>query len=513
MILIPVLLSAQEKQDRILHPDHEQEWAVARNHLHRFYGYSGAGLQRMYGTDTYHAFYDSKAEVFAVVADNEYSPYISYPILAYGKGNRMWSGEYTSDQHVISSILNSYDVQLKYMKHKQLQTLSINSVSPEGVKPLLGDIEYGQNGIYNRSFPRMQHDGRDSLCKAGCGAVALAQILTMYRHEVQPSGIVSYSMASGSRHEADLADYKINWGNMQESDTTSLLFAAAASVGSEMSPVSTSSYLRKVRHALITNWGYSSRAEYLQNDDDSTSLIRIYDELDNGRPVILSGSNHMFVCDGYNHDFLHYNFGWEGYCNGWYRTMIVPQMHDGQLPFDAMVAGIMPDGVSKQEYLYKEVTVSKAGTLTQILSDPEKYGLKSLKVSGYINGDDIAVLRKMCGGEDSGSQDKWIGCLESLDLSEANIVSGGVYFTELLDGYVIRPFEAYKDVIGEFMFCECFTLRHISLPRSARIVENFAFLGCRALRTVDFNGTEGKIYPKAFQNCESLETPVKVFGF
>ena len=74
----------------------------------------------MYGTDTYHAFYDSKAEVFAVVADNEYSPYISYPILAYGKGNRMWSGEYTSDQHVISSILNSYDVQLKYMKRKQL---------------------------------------------------------------------------------------------------------------------------------------------------------------------------------------------------------------------------------------------------------------------------------------------------------------------------------------------------------------------------------------------------------
>lgn len=64
-----------------------------------------------------------------------------------------------------------------------------------------------------------------------------------------------------------------------------------------------------------------------------------------GSPMPLmpsSGSSHIFVCDGYNQDFLHYNFGWEGDCNGWYRAIVIPSMNDSQLPFTSMIAGISP---------------------------------------------------------------------------------------------------------------------------------------------------------------------------
>lgn len=63
------------------------------------------------------------------------------------------------------------------------------------------------------------------------------------------------------------------------------------------------------------------------------------------------------------------------------------------------------------------------------------------------------------------------------------------------------------------MFFQSRNLRHIALPHAASIVDDFAFAGCIALRTVEFNGTAGKIYSTAFQDCRRLETPVPVFEF
>jgi hypothetical protein len=100
--------------------------------------------------------------------------------------------------------------------------------------------------------------------------------------------------------------------------------------------------MRNFRPALICNWGYSPRAKYIKDSNDSELLETVYEELDSGRPVVVSGSSHIFVCDGYNQDFLHYNFGWEGDCNGWYRAIVIPSMNDSQLPFTSMIAGISP---------------------------------------------------------------------------------------------------------------------------------------------------------------------------
>ena len=45
----------------------------------------------------------------------------------------------------------------------------------------------------------------------------------------------------------------------------------------------------------------------------------IHTELDAKRPIYYRGGNHAFVCDGIDADgLMHINWGWEGYCNGYF---------------------------------------------------------------------------------------------------------------------------------------------------------------------------------------------------
>jgi hypothetical protein len=114
----------------------------------------------------------------------------------------------------------------------------------------------------------------------------------------------------------------------------------------------------------------------------------------------------------------------------------------------------------------------------------------------------------MCGGAAPDGTPGWTGSLMTLDLSDANIVSGGLYYTETIDTQM--QFHASKDVIGQFMFIDCNTLRDIVLPRTVRFVDDYAFFGCPSLQHVDLGGAEGNICATAFRECARLETPLPI---
>lgn len=545
------------------HPDYGKDWVVARNYLNSLCGYTGLDLRLKYASETVLGFSDDKAKVFAAVAASDYHQYIAEPLLAYGIGNRMWDSDDMNDP--VLPIFGQYDAQLKHLKAREQLWRNLPESeydrSPEGVEPLLGNMEYGQKGTYNMLFPKMHYEGKDSLCMAGCTAVALAQVLAMYRSPIQPSGKAVFTLKSGQEQSVCLDDYSVNWSDMQKRDTAALVFACAASIRSDMSPYATSGKMRNIEAALIDNWGYSPQVEYIAQSTDPDKLARIYDELDSGRPVIVSDESHSFVIDGYHKDFLHFNLGWNGHCNGWYKTLIIPSYSAPQLPFKSMIAGIRPLDPSQVQIC--EITLAEAGTLAETLSEIQQRYITSLKIAGQVNGEDLALLRQMAGGEGLWDRGSWSGSLMELDLSEARIVSGGRYYSAPADYYSISghyfkdgkkifysyefpdvseeewrviteyglndrgtyiyertddgkywmTYKAFKDVIGMYMFFESRNLRHIALPHKARLVDDFAFAGCTALRTVELNGTAGKIYSTAFQGCGRLETPVPVFEF
>ena len=160
-----------------------------------------------------------------------------------------------------------------------------------------------------------------------------------------------------------------------------------------------------------------------------------------------------------------------------------------------ILAALLPVCVFGQ----KTVNVAKGGTLASLISEDEKYSIEILKVTGELNGDDIALLRDMAGNNASGELTE--GILYSLDLSKAKIVEGGGRY---IDATLIQMeagakissetgfhFSTQNDVFPQWAFTGCARLRSISLPKDIIEIGEYAF----------YNGNlEEVIIPKSVQN-------------
>ena len=90
-----------------------------------------------------------------------------------------------------------------------------------------------------------------------------------------------------------------------------------------------------------------------------------------------------------------------------------------------------------------EIHLSAGGTLSQFITDENKYTIKKLKVSGYLNSDDIRLLREMAGRNKNGVETD--GIMSYLDVSEATIVAGGK------EGYY-SSYKTTDNVWGNYFF-------------------------------------------------------------
>ncbi len=125
------------------------------------------------------------------------------------------------------------------------------------------------------------------------------------------------------------------------------------------------------------------------------------------------------------------------------------------------------------------VVLDRAGTLAEVIGASEAVNLKRLSIKGDMNGSDFAFLRGILGGNPNhnlGSSSHLKGVLNTIDLSETNIVEGGTPY----DGYRYTV----KDAVSTGLFEGCVNLKEISLPKSAVAVESDAFEGCSGLEVL-----------------------------
>lgn len=149
----------------------------------------------------------------------------------------------------------------------------------------------------------------------------------------------------------------------------------------------------------------------------------------------------------------------------------------------------------------KEIEVTTAGTLPELISDDEKYTITELTLTGELNGTDILYLREMAGSDYVGEATE--GQLSVLDMSGASIVSGGDrYFTHFLYGDM-HTIDAY---VGDFMFYGCTSLTDFSMPVNATLIGMSAFYGCTGLVSADIPDPVTAIGESAYQNCTALRT-------
>jgi len=175
---------------------------------------------------------------------------------------------------------------------------------------------------------------------AGCTAVATAQVMKYHQY---PSSYAWNSMPNtdGAYATASLLREIGNVINMNYTCTGSFKPTSA------------------IVPALENYFGYSTSATYANYT--STSYVTVRSELNNNRPVILSGTDarfgnyggHTWVCDGYiagyycaGFNTLHFHMNWGFYygsCNGYYAFNLFNPNYTENYVFNSdlkMVTGI-----------------------------------------------------------------------------------------------------------------------------------------------------------------------------
>lgn len=204
---------------------------------------------------------------------------------------------------------------------------------------LLKTVNLNQNKIYFNAKYAPEYNGR--LCLAGCGPVAMATVMAYHKWpETAGVGSESYTTSTnGIELTCDFeAEEPINWSLIKSgvvsagkaSDECSrLLYQCGVAMHANYDPSFTEAYVAAIVYALREVFCYDActmvgRVAFADEDEWDDVM---YNELDNNRPVIVcaqGGLNdwdrHIFVVDGYNTTgFYHYNLGWGGQNNGYYR--------------------------------------------------------------------------------------------------------------------------------------------------------------------------------------------------
>ncbi len=508
-------------------------------------------------------FSDRYHKCFAVVARKAVWPLVGEPMLAYGVGTIMPNSQEDPDNY--EDVLQPFRLQIAALKatvDKASQAIWQLPYQPrnEAVEPLLGNRQWGQGEPYN---VKTQALGAGN---AWIGCVPLAMTMTMGYYRWPEKGVWhTYYKKGGTVSELDFTRCQPDWQNYRDSydkeDATAaeslseLLVTIGLAVDANFGQGVTSANILNVKRALCNNLGYSGKMTIATDLTEAQTMALVYRELDNGRPCIVSHGSHAFVCDGYKGAFLHYNFGWNGYFNGYYRLKLGSQENtSGQrrILIKELVCGIEP----QRGEVRREVTLAAAGTLSATLSQADKENATHLKVSGPLGSDDIRLLRKMAGAPDSLDFSSWQGgALTHLDLTDARIVTDaaayltkkangkwthweevdgqrtervydfsqmdldswnhfvvdignsqkGVVYTRTDDNRYFAHYSCQADSIGMFMFNECSSLQGIELPATTIRVGDHAFGKCRLLQTIRIPSSVKEIGWYSFNNCSSLE--------
>lgn len=242
------------------------------------------------------------------------------------------------------------------------------------VEPLLY-CTWDQGSPYNILCPA-DANGPGGHVWVGCVATAMAQIMYYWRYPETGTGQHCYTPGTLSYGQqcANFGQTSYQWEGMNNSidghnpfANAELQYHCAVSVNMNFSPNGSGSFSWLVPERLNSFFRYNN-AQYREKQNYSTSgwISLLKADIDQGYPLYYSGYNptdggHAFVCDGYQGDNFHFNFGWSGSGNGYYSLSSVGGFNQGQ----ACVRNFIPSDTDYPYHNTGAVTITnKSGSFT-----------------------------------------------------------------------------------------------------------------------------------------------------
>lgn len=392
------------------------------------------------------------------------------------------------------------------------QIIQENGFKPS-VAPLL-NTEWTQWGAENSLLPLYDLNERVA---AGCGPVALAQILKYWEYPSHGVGSNYYLWNNNFVLSADYNNSYYNWDDMisryennknvtskQSEAVARLIYDIEVALETKLS-YSTATQIEYIHSALKAIFGYNPNMQLLRQINHVYSMEEwlkiMYNELSNGRPILLGGTtnggaNHIFVADGYDEDGkIHYNLGHanRGNENVYYDITENGITYTQNL---RMIIGICPNELPAS---ITSVTVNTAGTLLDVLGGlSQAQKLTRLKISGNLNKTDIELLRQLTMTT--------TGQLSYIDLYDCTLDNDRLPTKAFYGGgeqnYVLQYIKLPKTLkeIGSYSFRGCKGLYKVEIPSSLKSIEQHAFADCRYLRNITIPKDVISIGDKAFLN-------------
>ena len=369
-------------------------------------------------------------------------------------------------------------------------------VFPEDIKPLI-KTRWGQMHPFNLLCPKYEKNEETAHMLAGCGPVAMAQIVNYHRFpSMSPDGTYEYDwelmfphLRNGLEKEEVVAVAK-------------LISDCGVSSFTKYGEGASSTSLSYVMGALKRLFGYSNDMCIYARDSfqtspsrDSLYLSLLFSELKAGRPVLYRGSSpktqegHLFIIDGCKGTKVHVNMGWAGTKDGYY----LPDQLDGYEKNQWMLIEVADTNYHAPVL---EVTLSAPGSLDRELTAQERLTARHIKLSGKMDKRDFPVLKQMI----------MQGLLRTIDMEQVDMkeLPDSAFFECTYLSHFIAPHNLQRTGIRTFYRCR--NLNYAVFHEGLRRIDRGAFSGCVNLLKADLPTTLTMIGPNAFTSCEALLT-------
>ena len=303
-------------------------------------------------SDAYYVFNNDAGGFVIIAGDDAVTPVLGYTSTGSFDAENLPDG--------LKDLLKSYERQIAALGDNYVANRTATRAAFTGEK-LLKTAEWNQYAPFNKYTPNNYVTG----CVATAGAIV------MKHHGYPAKGTGSHSYTWNGKTLTANFEHDYDWANMpaKYDGTNDAAFDGVARLMADLGVAVEMQYAKNGSGAYIGNmisalqkyFGYS-KLTYLASIDDVGAEAwnaKLRGEIDGNRPILYSASDassggHSFIIDGYKDESFSVNWGWGGYCNGFYQIGALNPESEGRPTGDkynmgqTAVIGLQPsDGTEK----------------------------------------------------------------------------------------------------------------------------------------------------------------------
>ena len=303
-------------------------------------------------SDAYYVFNNDAGGFVIIAGDDAVTPVLGYTSTGSFDAENLPDG--------LKDLLKSYERQIAALGDNYVANRTATRAAFTGEK-LLKTAEWNQYAPFNKYTPNNY--------VTGCVATAGAIVMKHHGYPAKGTGSHSYTwngktLTANFEHDYDWASMPAKYDGTNDAafDGVARLMAdLGVAVEMQYAKNGSGAYIGDMISALQKYFGYSklTHLAYIYDMEAEAWNAKLRGEIDANRPILYSASDasaggHSFIIDGYKDESFSVNWGWGGYCNGFYQIGALNPESEGRPTGDkynmgqTAVIGLQPsDGTEK----------------------------------------------------------------------------------------------------------------------------------------------------------------------